>query len=111
MAGPDIDTKKAIQLQEQQMANNTALTAANAKAMDQQAQNEFRKSMAELGAKVEDNPQDDASKVALAIAMLFGGDPGWKQWIDNVLATSIDTDVRQAAHGVLGYLGRLSHAH
>ena len=51
MAGPDIDTKKAIELQERQMANNTALTAANAKAMDQQAQNEFRKSMAELGAK------------------------------------------------------------
>lgn len=64
-----------------------------------------------LGAKVEQDPQDDASKVALAIAMLFGGDPGWKQWIDNVLATSIDTDVRQAAHGVLGYVGRLAHAH
>jgi hypothetical protein len=64
-----------------------------------------------LGAKVEQDPQDDASKVALAIAMLFGGDPGWKQWIDNVLATSMDTDVRQAAYGVLGYLGKLTHAH
>jgi len=51
MAGPDIDTKRAIAAQEAQMRNNTALTEANAKAMNQQAQNEFRKSMAELGAK------------------------------------------------------------
>lgn len=64
-----------------------------------------------LGAKVDQDPQDDASKVALSIAMLFGGDPGWKHWIDNVLATSIDTDVRQAAHGVLGYVGQLARAH
>jgi len=64
-----------------------------------------------LGARVDNDPQDDASKVALAIAMLFGGDPGWRHWIDNVLATSADITVRQAAHGVLGYLGRLTHAH
>jgi hypothetical protein len=64
-----------------------------------------------LGARVEEDPQDDASKVALAIAMLFGGDPGWRGWIDNVLATSADATVRQAAHGVLGYVGQLSHMH
>lgn len=64
-----------------------------------------------LGKRVDDDPQDDAGKVALAIAMLFGGDPGWRRWIDNVLATSADVTVRQAAHGVLGYLGRLTHAH
>jgi hypothetical protein len=51
MAKTDIDTQKSIRLQEQQMANNTAMTEANVKAMDQQAKNEFRKSMAELGAK------------------------------------------------------------
>jgi hypothetical protein len=64
-----------------------------------------------LGASIENDPQDDASKVALAIAMLFGGDPGWRHWIDNVLATSADVNVRQAAHGVLGYLGKLSRMH
>jgi hypothetical protein len=51
MAGPDIDTKAAIDMQRRQMDNNTALTKANAEMMDQQAKNEFRKSMAELGAK------------------------------------------------------------
>jgi hypothetical protein len=64
-----------------------------------------------LGACVESHPQDDAGKVALAIAMLFGGDPGWRHWIDNVLATSSDVTVRQAAHGVLGYVGKLAQAH
>jgi hypothetical protein len=64
-----------------------------------------------LGQRVDSDPQDDASKVALAIALLFGGDTGWRPLIDNVLATSADTDVRQAAHGVLGYLGKLAHAH
>ena len=64
-----------------------------------------------LGQRIDHDPQDDASKVALAIALLFGGDPGWRQLIDNVLATSFDADIRQAAHGVLGYLDRLNRVH
>jgi hypothetical protein len=51
MTTPDVDTYKSIDLMKKQMANQTALTEANVKAMDQQAQNEFRKSMAELAAK------------------------------------------------------------
>ncbi|AVS61258.1 hypothetical protein C8241_05605 [Paracidovorax avenae] len=55
---------------------------------------------------VETHPEDGVSKVALALTLLFNGDPAWRHWIDNVLATSVDQPVRQAAQGVLHFLGR-----
>ncbi len=55
---------------------------------------------------METHPEDGVSKVALALTLLFNGDPAWRHWIDNVLATSVDQPVRQAAQGVLHFLGR-----
>ncbi len=60
----------------------------------------------QLQQRVESHPDDGASKVALALTLLFEGDPDWRHWIDNVLATSTDQPVRQAAQGVLHFLGR-----
>ena len=61
--------------------------------------------------EVEDNPQDDETKVALAVSLLLGGDADWRHWIDNVLATSDDQPVREAALGVLSYVGSPQSVH
>ncbi|MDA8457422.1 HrpB1 family type III secretion system apparatus protein [Acidovorax sp. GBBC 3334] len=55
---------------------------------------------------VENHPEDGVSKVALALTLLFEGDPAWRHWIDNVLATSMDQPVRHAAQGILHFLGK-----
>lgn len=60
----------------------------------------------QLQQQVEQHPEDGASKVALALTLLFEGDREWRHWIDNVLATSTDQPVRQAAQGVLQFLSR-----
>ncbi len=60
----------------------------------------------QLQQRVDSHPEDGAGKVALALTLLFEGDPDWRHWIDNVLATSTDQPVRQAAQGVLQFLGR-----
>lgn len=64
-----------------------------------------------LGGQVEEDPQDDETKVALAVSLLLGGDAEWRHWIDNVLATSDDQPVRQAALGVLSYAGAPQSVH
>ena len=64
-----------------------------------------------LGGRIDEHPRDDESKVALAVSMLLGGDPSWRQWIDNVLATSVDQPVREAALGVLSYVGSPQFVH
>jgi hypothetical protein len=64
-----------------------------------------------LGGQVEEHPQDHESKVALAVSLLLGGDANWRRWIDNVLATSDDQPVRQAALGVLSYVGSPQFMH
>ena len=64
-----------------------------------------------LGGQIEERPQDDESKVALGVSMLLGGDPEWRHWIDNVLATSNDQPARQAALGVLSYVGSPQFVH
>lgn len=61
-----------------------------------------------LASRIEEDPQNGENKVAMAITMLFGGDRGWRHWIDNVLATHADQEVREAAFGVLKYAGQQS---
>jgi hypothetical protein len=58
-----------------------------------------------LGSQIEEHPHDDDAKVALGLSLLLGGDPDWRSWIDNVLATSNEQPVREAALGVLSYVG------
>jgi len=57
-----------------------------------------------LVAQVEQDADADTAKMALAVSLLLGGDPDWRNWLDNVLATSADQNVRTAAHEVLNYL-------
>ncbi|WKB51746.1 hypothetical protein [Eleftheria terrae] len=62
-----------------------------------------------LGKHLEQHPDDDGAKVAMAVSMMLAGNAEWKQWIDNVLATSTDQSAREAANGVIAYLGSLRH--
>jgi len=64
-----------------------------------------------LGSQIEEHPQDDEAKVALALSLLLGGDADWRVWIDNVLATSDDQPAREAALGVLSYVGSPQFVH
>lgn len=61
----------------------------------------------QLGAHLEQHPGDDNAKVAMAVSLMLGGDPAWRQPIDNVLATSTEQGAREAANGVLAYLSTL----
>ena len=62
---------------------------------------------ATLGQYVEERPDDEGAKVALATAYLLARDARWKGILDEVLATSADQNVRQAANGVLAYANTL----
>jgi hypothetical protein len=62
---------------------------------------------ATLGQYVEERPDDEGAKVALATAFLLARDDRWKGILDQVLATSADQNVRQAANGVLAYAATL----
>nr|WP_297381595.1 hypothetical protein [uncultured Roseateles sp.] len=66
---------------------------------------------ASLGRRIEQQPDDDNSKVALGVSMMLSGDPEWKHWLNNVLATSTDQQAREAANGVLAYLASLRTSH
>lgn len=66
---------------------------------------------ASLGHRIEQQPDDDNSKVALGVSMMLSGDPEWKHWLNNVLATSTDQQAREAATGVLSYLAGLRTSH
>lgn len=57
-----------------------------------------------LIAQAEENDEPDTAKMALAVSLLMGGDPEWRHWLDNVLATSSDQKARAAAHELLNYL-------
>ena len=63
-----------------------------------------------LEQQLRDNPEDDRAKVALAAAMMLGGNPEWKPIIDRVLALSTDIPAREAASSLLAYLGTLAPA-
>lgn len=60
-----------------------------------------------LGRYVEGSPDDEGAKVALATAFLLARDARWKPILDEVLATSSDQNVREAANGVLAYAATL----
>lgn len=61
-----------------------------------------------LSHHLQDHPDDDAAKVAMAAAMMLAGDSNWKSIVDNVLALSTDVPAREAAYGLLNYLGTLT---
>ena len=63
-----------------------------------------------LAEHLERNPGDDNAKVAMAVSLMFAGDPEWKQWLDNVLATSTEQSAREAATGVLSPLASMAYA-
>jgi hypothetical protein len=65
----------------------------------------------QLGSYVEQHPDDDNAKVAMAVSLMLGGDAEWKSWLDNVLATSSEQSAREAANGVLTFLSALQQAH
>jgi hypothetical protein len=94
---------------ESTLAEPGAFSTYCAVALAMAGQTEYARNV--LGGRVEEQPQDDQAKVALAVSLLFGGDPGWRHWVDNVLATSTDQPTRQAALGVLSYVGEQRYAH
>lgn len=57
-----------------------------------------------LIAQADEDDEADTAKMALAVSLLLGGDPDWRHWLDNVLATSSDQKARAAAHELLNYL-------
>lgn len=59
---------------------------------------------ATLGKHIEENPDDDGAKVAMAVSLMMAGDPSWKGLIENVLAVSSDQGAREAANNVIAYL-------
>lgn len=60
-----------------------------------------------LGRHIEGHPEDEGAKVALATAFLLARDARWKPILDEVLATSSDQNVREAANGVMAYAATL----
>lgn len=53
---------------------------------------------------IDGNPDDDRTKVVLAVAKIFCGDPGWQTVLENVFATSTDPVARNAASNVVACL-------
>jgi hypothetical protein len=60
-----------------------------------------------LGRHLEGHPDDEGAKVALATAFVLARDERWKPILDEVLATSSDQHVREAAIGVKDYAATL----
>lgn len=56
----------------------------------------------------ETHPDDDRAKVALATAMMLGGNPEWRSVIDRVLALSTDVAARTGATNLIEYLDKLA---
>lgn len=94
---------------EQTLENKTMYVACRAIALGMGGDSSYAK--ASLGSHIEQNPQDDSAKVALGVSMMLSGDPEWKHWLNNVLATSADQNAREAANGVLSYLAALKPNH
>lgn len=61
----------------------------------------------EIGQHLDDAPDDDRAKVALAVSLMLAGDVEWKALIENVLATSTDQVAREAATKLIQYLSSL----
>ena len=62
---------------------------------------------AQLQKRSDEAPEDDKSRVALAVSMMLAGDPEWKGVVESVLATSTDQVAREAATNLIGYLSTL----
>ena len=61
----------------------------------------------QLQQRLDEKPDDDKAKVALAVSMMLAGDPEWKGVVENVLATSTDQVAREAATNLIQYLTTL----
>jgi len=59
-----------------------------------------------LAAHLEHRPDDDGAKLAVAMAKALSGDAEWRPLLENVLATSSDGGVREAATRMLEQLQR-----
>ncbi len=57
-----------------------------------------------LQAIIDANPEDDRTKVVLAVSMMFSGDPQWQSVLENVFASSSDPVAREAASNVVATL-------
>jgi len=53
---------------------------------------------------VNDNPDDDGTKVVLAVSMMLSGQAEWQSLIESVLAGSSDPVAREAATNVVAFL-------
>ena len=91
------------------LADTTVYTMCRAIALGMGGNAEVAKEC--MDEHLERHPEDDAAKVTMAVSMMLSGDPQWKQWIDNVLATSTDQNARHAANGVRAYLRDIQRAH
>ena len=60
-----------------------------------------------IGKRIEEVPDDDKAKVALAVTMLMSGNSEWRGLIENVLATSSDQVARESANKLISYLTSL----
>jgi hypothetical protein len=74
------------------------------RAMAQSMGGASKEAVDSLRAHIHANPHDDGAKIALAVAMLLGGESGWEEVIENVLASSADPATREAARNVVAYL-------
>jgi len=106
-AGDDVKTVNAAV--ELTLDDPTVYTMYHAIALGIGGNAEFAKQ--NLGAHIDRHSDDDGAKVVMAVSMMLSGDPDWKQWIDNVLASSTDQNARTAANGVLSYLAGVGQAH
>ena len=61
----------------------------------------------QIGKRLDEVPDDDKAKVALAVSLMLAGNPEWKNLIENVLATSTDQVAREAATNLIQYLSAL----
>lgn len=61
-----------------------------------------------LGEHLDKHPDDDSTKVIVAVSKMLAGDPEWKAMLDSVLASSSDQTARQAARDVMDYLRSLA---
>ena len=50
---------------------------------------------------LQQHPDDERAQIAMAMAMLLGGDTTWREVLQGLLAASTDQGVREAATGLL----------
>jgi len=57
-----------------------------------------------LKAHLQSAPEDDRTKVVLAVSMMMAGNAAWQPLMENVLASSVDSVARESATNVIAYL-------